>query len=120
MFTNAVRGFLIAALVVTAITAVSGAKGPPRNSRATSSPETWVPKSGFVPNRETAVRIAVAIWIPIFGERQIQSERPYNATLRSGVWTVTGSLPKDSGPGGVALVKISKRDGRILLVEHGM
>ena len=77
----------------------------------------YVPKEGFVPDAKTAIRIAVAVWSPIYGEKQIQREKPYKAKLKNGVWFVEGSLPKGWG-GGVAYASISKRDGRILDVGH--
>ena len=77
-----------------------------------------VPSNGFVPDEKTAIKIAEAVWIPIYGERQIQSEKPFVASLKNGVWTVEGSLPK-GWVGGVAIAEISKRDGRILRVSHG-
>src|SRR5437762_11401524 len=87
-----------------------------------SSPKGYIPPKGFVPDSATAVRIAVAVWIPIYGERQIMSEQPFVANLKGGVWTVEGSLPP-APPGtvmvgGSAVVKIAKRDGRILFVTH--
>jgi hypothetical protein len=102
---------LAGALVSMPVPAKTGAARP-------APPHSFVPSAGFVPNKGTAVRIAVAVWVPIYGEKQIQGERPYNATLKKGVWTVTGSLPK-GWVGGVALAEISKRDGRILRVSHG-
>ena len=78
------------------------------------------PKEGFVPDAQTAIRIAEAVWIPIYGEAHIESERPFTATLSNGVWTVQGSLPPDPDiRGGVALAEIAKDDGRILRVIHG-
>ena len=82
----------------------------------------FIPPKGFVPDSATAVRIAVAVWIPIYGERQIMSEQPFVAKLKGGVWTVEGSLPP-APPGtamlrGSAVVKIAKRDGRIIFVTH--
>lgn len=53
----------------------------------------YVPPRGFVPDSATAVRIAVAVWTPIYGEQHIMSEQPFVATLSKGVWTVQGSLP---------------------------
>ena len=76
------------------------------------------PPAGYVPDAKTAIRIAVAIWEPIYGAGRIASERPYRAILRNGVWTVEGSLPKN-WEGGVALAEVSKDDGRILRVSHG-
>src|ERR1043166_8217020 len=36
----------------------------------TAAPHSYVPPHGFVPDSATAVRIAVAVWIPIYGEHQ--------------------------------------------------
>jgi hypothetical protein len=80
--------------------------------------QSYVPQNGYVPNESTAIRIAEAVWIPIYGEKQIQGEKPFHATLRGGVWTVEGSLPAGM-VGGVAIAEISQRDGRIILVSHG-
>lgn len=79
--------------------------------------ESYVPKEGFVPNEETAIRIAEAIWIPIYGKAKIESEKPFTATLSNGVWTVSGTLPKGY-VGGVAIADISKESGCILRVIH--
>ena len=78
-----------------------------------------VPKDGYVPNAETAITIAVAVWVPIYGSENIAGQKPYKATLGAdGVWVVTGSLPK-GWLGGVALAEIAKSDGRVLRVSHG-
>jgi len=79
---------------------------------------TDMPPSGYVPDAATAIKIAVAVWEPIYGRKQIQSQKPFRATLRDGVWTVYGSLPPNT-PGGVAEADISKKDGRVLRVIHG-
>jgi len=82
------------------------------------------PKDGYVPDAETAIKIAVVVWSRIYGEREIAGEKPYRAALKDGVWTVWGSMPEDpSGKltfvGGVAYAKIAKADGRILAIGHG-
>lgn len=79
---------------------------------------SYVPPHGFVPDSSTAVRIAEAVWIPIYGEQTVSRERPFTARLRNGVWTVVGSLPRGQ-PGGVAVAEISKRTGGIIRVSHG-
>ena len=87
------------------------------------APKGYVPPKGFVPDSATAVRIAVAVWIPIYGEQHILSEQPFVAKLKDGVWTVSGSLPPARPgvaiAGGTAQAEIAKRDGRILFVIHG-
>jgi hypothetical protein len=77
----------------------------------------YKPKEGYVPTAEVAIKIAVAVWIPIYGEKQINSEKPYKTSLNKGVWTVTGSLPEFS-KGGTAVAEISKETGCILRIMH--
>jgi hypothetical protein len=76
-----------------------------------------IPAKEFVPDSQTAIRIAEAVWIPIYGEEQIYRERPFRAVLRGDTWVVSGTLPPGY-VGGTAIAEISKRDGRILRVIH--
>ncbi len=76
------------------------------------------PVAGFVPDEATAIKIAEAVLIPIYGEEQITRERPFQATLNGKTWVVRGTL-HGGGFGGVAVAEISKEDGRILRVSHG-
>jgi hypothetical protein len=84
--------------------------------------QDFKPKEGYVPDSTTAVKVAEAVLTPVYGKRQIESEEPFNATLKDGVWIVRGTLPcpdpKTSCKGGVAEVKISKNDARILSMIH--
>ena len=82
------------------------------------SAQSVEPKAGLVPDEQTAIRIAVAIWEPIYGKESISRERPYRAVLSNGIWTVTGSLPQNM-VGGVAVAEISQADARVLRVSHG-
>ncbi len=81
------------------------------------------PEAGYVPDAETAIAIAVAVWNPTYGKEEIESEKPYTATLSNGVWTVEGTLPTGTSggivKGGVAVADIAKDDGRILRITHG-
>ncbi len=86
---------------------------------AETTKHNFKPKDGYVPDAKTAIKIAVAVWEPIYGEKNIAGEKPYRARLdTNGVWTVTGSLPARM-VGGVAVIEIAKDDGRILRVSHG-
>jgi hypothetical protein len=78
----------------------------------------YVPQEGFVPDEATAMLIAHAVLARIYGHQKIDSEQPFRAELKDGVWTVQGSLPKDMA-GGVAIIKLLKSDGRVLYVQHG-
>jgi hypothetical protein len=79
------------------------------------------PERGFVPDSKTAIKIAEAVLVPVYGEKQIDSEKPLIAKLQHDVWTVQGTLNCPAGEvchGGVAVVEISKTDGRILSMTH--
>jgi hypothetical protein len=76
------------------------------------------PGEGLVPDAQTAVAIAVAVWSPIYGATQIQGEKPFVATLREGIWHVSGSPPA-GWVGGGAEAEIAQKDGQILRVSHG-
>jgi hypothetical protein len=86
----------------------------------------YTPSNGFVPDGSTAVRTAEAVLIPVYGETKIESERPFIATLKKGVWTVEGTLRCSDGKGGftedcvggVATLQLSKQDGRIISMVH--
>ena len=106
---KALRKVALAFLVVAA-----GICGVPH--AAEPAKHNVVPKDGYVPNAETAISIAVAVWSPIYGHENIERQKPFQAALNSdGIWVVTGSLPK-GWRGGVALAEIAKSDGRIVRV----
>jgi len=65
----------------------------------------------------SAVKVAENVLVTTYGRKQVESERPYTATLSGNVWVVYGYLPP-GWVGGVAVVKIDKRNGRILSVTH--
>jgi hypothetical protein len=87
----------------------------------------YKPAAGFVPDSKTAIAIAEAVLIPVYGKEHIESERPFNASLKDGVWTVGGTLRCPDGKGGfttdcdggVAVVKIARHNSRILYMMHG-
>ena len=81
---------------------------------------------GYVPDSATAIRVAESALIPVYGKKQIESERPFTAQLKDDTWTVWGTLHCSDGKGGttdicvggVAHVEISRKDGRILSMGH--
>ncbi|MBF0331365.1 MAG: hypothetical protein HQL17_05450 [Candidatus Omnitrophica bacterium] len=85
---------------------------------------SYKPKEGYVPDGKTAIKIAEAVLSPIYTQKVIDEERPLNAVLKDGVWEVTGTLSCGAASssvcdGGVAIIEISKDDGKILRVSHG-
>jgi hypothetical protein len=86
----------------------------------TSQVSSVKPRDGFVPDARTAVAIGEAVLIPVYGEKQIMSERPFTAALKGDLWTVAGTLNCGTPlcEGGTAVVKISKTSGQIVFMTH--
>ena len=84
----------------------------------TAAAHRHVPADGLVPDAKTAIRIAVAVWEPVYGAQAIARQSPHRATLVEGTWRVSGTLPA-RGLGGTAVAEISQADGRILRLSHG-
>ncbi|PTS99418.1 hypothetical protein DBR27_13580 [Flavobacterium sp. HMWF030] len=88
--------------------------------RVDTHPDDPLPNN-LVPNKQTAIKIAEAIWLPLYGNK-IYNEKPFVAELSaSGVWIVKGTL-KDldlGAKGGVAYIEIQKSDCKILKIYHG-
>ncbi len=114
------RGTKIAAMVALLI-ALSIARA---GASECDSKRSVCPAQGFVPDEKTAIRIAEAVLLPIYGEKQLKEERPFVAHLEGGRWIVRGTLTKSNLPGeivvgGTATAEIRKSDGRVLAVYHG-
>jgi hypothetical protein len=87
-------------------------------STAVAQVPTFKPSRGFVPDEKTAITIAEAVLKLIYGEQQIRREEPFTATLKGDTWTIDGYLPPDLD-GGVAKVRLSRTNGRIIYIMHG-
>jgi len=74
-------------------------------------------KDGMVPDEQTAIRIAEAVWIPIYGEDTVLREQPFMATLNDKTWEVT-SISPGAVKEGTIKAQISKMDGRIISVSR--
>ena len=73
----------------------------------------------YVPDEKTAIKIALAVWHPIYGDKLINKYKPYHAELKKdSVWSIWGSLPRGTY-GGTPEMLIQKSDGKILQVILG-
>ena len=77
------------------------------------------PDRGFVPDAATAIKIAIAVWEPIYGAKNIAAQKPYRARLEGDRWIVEGSAGSTGEVGGTAIAEIARADGRVLRVSHG-
>lgn len=73
-----------------------------------------LPKEGYVPDENTAVKIAEALLIPLYGERRVKNLKPFNAILMDDeIWLVSNTLAKRS-VGGTLNVQINKKDCKVI------
>lgn len=74
-------------------------------------------EDGFLPDEQTAIRVAEIILVRIYG-REILDRRPFVAHLVNGeTWYIKGSVP-GGADGGVPYLVMRKKDGMILKVMH--
>lgn len=79
----------------------------------------YKPLDGYIPNEETAIKIAETILFKIYGKNEIYEQRPYKILLKDDtLWCIEGNLPIDMD-GGVFYIEIKKDSGKILKVVHG-
>ncbi len=72
----------------------------------------------MVPDSSTAAAIAYAVAVPVYGKKEMDSEQPFRADLKGGVWTVLGTLHCSSCDGGTVVVQIEKTTGKIVYMTH--
>jgi len=87
--------------------------------RLAENQKTAFPAAGIVPDAETAKSIAMAIAIPIWGKKKVDSELPLLAELKGNVWTVIGNPHLQSAKfGGELIIQLDKRNGTVLSILH--
>ncbi|MCH7947882.1 MAG: YbbC/YhhH family protein [candidate division Zixibacteria bacterium] len=103
-------------LLITISTTCSTKKGKTFDTSEENS--SVIPVDGRVPNEETAIRIAEAVWLPIYGN-EIYNSKPFHAKLiGDSIWVVEGTLP-EGHLGGVPYAAIQKKDGKVVKISHG-
>jgi len=55
---------------------------------------SYEPDEGFVPDQTTAAILAEAILKPIYGDENIDRQKPFKVILKNKVWVITGTLPE--------------------------
>ncbi len=81
--------------------------------------KTYRPAAGYIPDSDTAIAVATAILIPIYGRAKIDAEKPWHTGLENGVWTVVGTF-NGKGEGGSAIIQLDQKTGAVIFVEHTM
>jgi len=79
-----------------------------------------IPENGFVPDKNTALKIAKVIWLPIYGKKNMMC-MIYQVKLVDNVWYIEGASKIHlflGISGGGPFIKIDKIKGTILDVSH--
>jgi hypothetical protein len=88
-----------------------------QHTDALSDYQVPLPKEGFVPDKETAIKIAEVVLFRLYTEPEIIWQRPYRVKLENDVWFISGTMPHDM-MGSVFKIAISKQTGAVLHLEH--
>ncbi|XUM24215.1 NTF2 fold immunity protein [Bradyrhizobium oligotrophicum S58] len=84
------------------------------NVSSLSAQQTFFPPREFVADANTAIAIARAVLIPIYGAEAIQRKEPLTARRHGDTWVVEGTLcgGAQNCVGGVAELHLSAQDGQ--------
>ena len=86
------------------------------NIHAADHPQHSVEREqGLVPDKDTAVRVAEAVLIPIYGTELTFKEKPLTAVLTNEMWIIKNNSRPNSETN--IILRISKKDARISLVN---
>ncbi len=83
------------------------------------SSRSFVPRDGYVPDADTAMAVAYAVAVPIYGKTAVDAERPFRADLEDGKWLVLGRSQRATS-GGTLVVQMEQATGKILYLNHSM
>lgn len=91
------------------------------SSKEYASYDGYIPKDGFVSTPEIAVQIAEIVLKKIYGEKNIEKQKPFSINLENDVWIIEGYWDRNDFYtfGGVAYIEMRKDNGEILKVIHG-
>jgi hypothetical protein len=73
------------------------------------------PKEGYVPDKETAIKIAEVVLFRLYGEKNIVVQRPYVVVEDENIWWVCGTLHTDFGS--EFRIAISKQTAAVLYLD---
>ena len=118
MKTNSIKKLSLFLLIIGIISPLLFADEKLGKETTFEGKHSYIPDSGYVPDEETALKIAGAVLLPIYGKETLGQEQPFKAVLVENIWHVSGHLP-EGWRGGVAEIEINKTDGKILRVSHG-
>jgi hypothetical protein len=83
-----------------------------------NSSEKLILVDTVIKTQETAVKYAETILFEIYGQKNIESQKPYEIYKIEDYWIIGGTLPKGMR-GGTFLIIINSKNGEIIQLTHG-
>lgn len=74
-------------------------------------------KQPLLPTESDAIQFAEPILFKTYGQKHIESQRPYNIVKTNNCWIITGTLA-EGWKGGTFLISIDAADGRVIEMGH--
>ena len=78
--------------------------------------QDFIPPNGFVPDKQTAINVAEAVLLPIYGKEALNYAKPLTAILDNNTWVIEGKK-REGSYGGTVYIKIQKSDGKVLYMS---
>lgn len=75
-------------------------------------------KTEIIGDKEIAITIAEKILFNIYGQKNIEFQRPYEVFKIKKYWIIGGTLPND-WLGGTFLMIMDAQNGRVIKINHG-
>ncbi len=108
--------YIVAAFLVVSVAVAPGQ--PPAHPKLPHIPSHYVvpgPKEGYVPDKETAIKIAEVVLFRLYGEKNITVQRPYVVTEDENIWWVCGTLHTELGS--PFRIAISRQSAAVLYLD---
>ncbi|MBP1672766.1 MAG: hypothetical protein H6Q25_581 [Bacteroidetes bacterium] len=83
-----------------------------------NSSEKLILVDTVIKTQETAVKYAETILFEIYGQKNIEKQKPYEIYKIDEYWIIGGTLPKGMR-GGTFLIIINSKNGEIIKLTHG-
>jgi hypothetical protein len=110
---------IVSLLIAIVVAAVAGWAHGAEPYVWTDSKFSYKPENGCVPDARTAIKIAEAVLTTIYGEKEVDWNKPFTAVLRKGIWRVGGWGNHPGIEGGGMEIDIARSDGRISRIWAG-
>jgi len=83
-----------------------------------NSSETQILMDTVILTEKAAIKYAETVLFEIYGQENIEKQKPYEVYKIDGYWVIGGTLPKGMR-GGTFLIILNSKNGEIIKLTHG-